>query len=312
MLEGGGRHIEDLREIRDDGALRAAIGLKEMPSLSTFGDWLVRTGEKGGVEAMREVGEETAETIWKRLAISEYTLDVDATVIEAEKKEAEWTYKKVKGYQPMLGFLAETGVCLRHEFREGNVPAQSGVLEFVKECFRLCPKIKYLRSDSAAYQAEVINWCQEKGIGFTITADQDAGVKGVIATVRDWKRLLDAEGQETDREVGTAIHIMAKTREPFRLVIQRWRDPQLSLFEPSGYCYYVIATSRDELSPEEVVWFHNQRGQAENFIKELKIGFGMEQMTSGDFQANALWFGIGVLAYNLTQAQKLLFMDGEW
>ena len=176
----------------------------------------------------------------------------------------------------MLGFLAETGVCLRHEFREGNVPPQSGVLEFVKHCFRLCPKIKYLRSDSAAYQAEVINWCQEKGIGFTITADQDAGVKGVIPTVRDWQPLRDEEGQETDREVATAIHIMAKTREPFRLVIQRWRDSQLSLFQPSGYCDYMIATSRDDLTPEEVVWFHNQKGQAENFIKELKIGFGME------------------------------------
>jgi hypothetical protein len=93
MLEGGGRHMEDLREIRDDTALRAVIGLEEMPSLSTFGDWLVRAGERGGVEAMREVGQETARTIWERLAISECTLDVDATVIEAEKKEAEWTYK---------------------------------------------------------------------------------------------------------------------------------------------------------------------------------------------------------------------------
>jgi len=35
-------------------------------------------------------------------------------------------------------------------------------------------------------------------------------------------------------------------------------------------------------------------------------------MTSGDFRANALWFGLGVLAYNLTQAQKFLFMDSEW
>jgi len=30
-------------------------------------------------------------------------------VIEAENEEAEWTYKKVRGYQPMLGFLTETG-----------------------------------------------------------------------------------------------------------------------------------------------------------------------------------------------------------
>jgi len=68
----------------------------------------------------------------------------------------------------------------------------------------------------------------------------------------------------------------------------------------------------DELEPEAVVWFYNERGPAENLIKGLKLGFGMEQMVSGDFLANALHFSIGVLAYNTTQAQKLLFMEEEW
>lgn len=312
MLEGGGRHIEDLREIRDDETLRRLIGLRRMPSLSTFGDWMVRSGATGGVEAMRGISEEVAGRIWKRLATEGYTLDVDATVIEAEKQEAQWTYKKVRGYQPILGFLAENGVCLTHEFREGNVAAQSGALRFLKRCLRLCPGIKFLRSDSAFYQAEVFNFCQERGLGFSITADQDAGLKGVIKTVRDWKPLFTAEGERTDREVGTAIHLLTKAQEPVRVVVQRWHDPQLELFEPNGYCYHVIASNRDELEAEEVVWFHNQRGQVENFIKELKIGFGMEQMTSGDFGANALWFALGVLAYNLTQAQKLLFLDEGW
>ena len=74
---------------------------------------------------------------------------------------------------------------------------------------------------------------------------------------------------------------MTKKGEPFRLVIQRWRDPQLPLFQKPDYCYYVIATNRDDRSPEDIIRFHNERGQAENEIKELKIGFGMEQMTSG-------------------------------
>jgi len=288
MLEGGGRHIEDLREIRDDEALRTMIGLSEMPSLSTYGDWLART------------------------ATSKYTLDVDATVIEAEKREAAWTYKKVKGYQPILGFLAENGLCLTHEFRAGNVAAHAQALKFLKRCVQLCPKIKRVRSDSAFYQADVINWCQKRGLGFTISADQDVGLKEVIKTVRDWTPLQGPNGEETDREVGTAIHMLTKTKESFRLIVQRWRDPQLALFEPNEYCYYVITTNLDDLAAEEVVWFHNQRGQVENLIKEVKIGFGMEQMTSGEFPANALWFALGLLAYNLTQAQKLIFLDPEW
>jgi len=132
MLEGGGWHIEDLREIQDYRALRQAIGLRRMPSLSTFGDWLVRQGGSGGVEAMVVICEEVGGEIGKGLATPEYTLDVDATIIEAEKKEAQWASRKVKGYQPILGFLAENGVCLRREFRGGNVASQSGALEFFR------------------------------------------------------------------------------------------------------------------------------------------------------------------------------------
>lgn len=312
MMEGGGRHVEDLREIQDDVALRTLVGLKKMPSSSTFGDWLARAGAQGGVGAMGAVNEEVAGAVVSRLAAPDLTLDVDTTVIESEKKEAAWTYKKVRGYQPMLGYLAENGICLAHEFREGNINAQTGALAFLEHCFGLCPKIRRLRSDSAFYKSDVIRWCQNKGVEFTITADQTAGMKEVLKTVRDWKRLWGPEGEETDREVGTAVHLVSRTQEAVRLVVQRWRDPQLQLFEPSGYCYHVIATNRDPLSPEEVVWFHNRRGQVENLIKELKIGFGMEQMSSGDFAANSLWFSIGVLAYNLTQAQKLLFLDPDW
>jgi hypothetical protein len=177
---------------------------------------------------------------------------------------------------------------------------------------KLCPKIRRLRSDSAFYQADVLAWCEEHDLGYTITADQDPAVKEVIKTVRDWTTLRDKDGKPTDREVGAAIHAMAKKGEPFRLVIQRWRDPQLPLFQKPDYCYYVIATNRDDRSPEEVIRFHNERGQAENEIKELKIGFRMEQMTSGDYRANAVWFGLGVLTYNLTLAEKLLFLDAEW
>ena len=312
MLAGGGRHIEDLREIRDDKALRVLVGLRRMPSVSTFGDWLVRTGASSGINTMRAVDEEVAGAIWKRTGTADYTLDVDATVIEAEKKAAEMTYKGLRGYQPQLGYLAEDGICLTHEFRQGNVPAQSGMLRFLRRCRRLCPKIKRLRSDSAAYQAKVVNWCEAKEWGFTITADQDVSVKEVIRTVRDWEPLRAEDGQPTDREVGTAVHLMGGARLPFRLVIQRWREGQLSLFEPSGYRHYVIATNQDELSAADVVWFHNKRGQVENSIKELKIGFGMEQMTSGDFRANAVWFALGVLASNLVQGMKLLFLDPDW
>jgi len=75
-----------------------------MPSVSTFGAWLALAGAQGGPEAMRSVNEEVAGRMLARLAEPDYALDADTTVIESAKKEAAWTYKKVKGYQPMLGY----------------------------------------------------------------------------------------------------------------------------------------------------------------------------------------------------------------
>lgn len=68
MMEGGGRHVEDLREIQDDSALRTLVGLEKMPSLSTFGDWLARTGAQGGSTALGVVNEEVAGAVLSRLA----------------------------------------------------------------------------------------------------------------------------------------------------------------------------------------------------------------------------------------------------
>ncbi len=65
--------------------------------------------------------------------------------------------------------------------------------------------------------------------------------------------------------------------------------------------YHVIATNADErLSAEEVVRFYRQRGDtSENRIKEFKNGFNLSYLPSSDFIANAFYFQIGVLAYNL-------------
>lgn len=45
-------------------------------------------------------------------------------------------------------------------------------------------------------------------------------------------------------------------------------------------------------------WYSKRGDASENRIKDLKIGFGMDSMPCGTFEANAVFFSIGVLAYN--------------
>ena len=303
MLHGGGKKLEDLRELKGEVSLRELIGMEEFPASCTIGDWLRRMGENGkGLCGLGKVNRHVVIEILKRDQRREYTLDTDATIIEAEKEEAKWTYKKEKGYQPLLGFLFELGLTLGDEFRDGNIPAGARALEFLNYCEDMMPqgkRIKYYRSDSAAYQAGVINHCFEHDMLFTITADRDKGVRESIKSIKKWRPY------EKDREIGETIHTMNNTKQAFRLIVQRWPKLQGQLFDPEPYCYHVIATNREEPATE-IVHLHNHRGQAENFIKEIKYGFGLNWMPCGESYANAIFFRIGVIAYNLFIAMKLL------
>ena len=68
----------------------------------------------------------------------------------------------------------------------------------------------------------------------------------------------------------------------------------------------------EEKAAHEVLRWHNQRGQAENFNKELKHGVGLEQLPCGDSGANAVLFRIGVLAYNLFIGFTRLACPAAW
>jgi hypothetical protein len=305
MLHGGGKKLDDLRELKGEVSLGELLEMKGIPACCTVGDWLRRMGrDDRGLSGLGKANQHMVAEILKRDKRAEYTLDTDATVIESEKEEAKWTYKKEKGYQPLLGFLFELGLVLGDEFREGNIPAGSGAVDFLKACRHLMPKgkrIAYFRSDSAAYQARVIDSCSEHNELFTITADQDRAVKEAIKTIKE----EEWQPHEKGREIAETVHTMNHSKESFRLIVQRWPKLQGELFDPDPYCYHAIATNREELAPE-VVSLHNQRGQAENYIKELVNGFGMEWMPCGETYANAVFFRIGILAYNLFIAMKLL------
>jgi len=319
MLQGGGRSLEDLRELKSDEGLMRLIDSEDIPDPDTAGDWLRRMGERGtgqkGLKGLDEVREALNRRIMKKDVREEYTLDADAMEIIAEKIDAAFTYKGNKGYMPMAGFLFEIGLCLYDEFREGNTAPSSGQEGFYKECKRRMPKgkrIRYYRADSASYQAGVINALEADHVTWTITADMDHAVKELIGSIskKEWIEPVKGCGYE----VAETVHSMNKTKKGYRVVIKRepWR--QGKLFDKERYYYHAVATNWDggEKTAHEVLQWHNQRGQAENFNKELKIGFGMEQMPCGQTEANAVFFRIGVIAYNLFVGFKRLSCLEGW
>lgn len=321
MLQGGGRSLEDLRELEREEALMKLIGREQIPDPDSTGDWLRRMGdpEKGqaGLMGLSPVRDVLNQRILRRDGRVEYTLDADAMQVEAEKQEAQFTYQGVKGYMPMLGFLFETPVCLLDEFREGNVPPQAGALAFYRGCkgrMLQGKRIARYRADSASYQAELINELEADRVIWAITADQDCAVKELIREIaeEEWREPVVGCGYV----IAETVHSMQKTHKAFRLIIKRWLKPQRDLFE-SGvhkYAYHGVASNWpvEEKSALEVLEWHNERGQAENFNKELKSGFGLERMPCGQSYANAVFFRIGVIAYNLFIGFKRLSCPESW
>jgi hypothetical protein len=321
MLQGGGRSLEDLRELKNEEGLMKLIGRDEIPEPGTVGDWLRRMGDPKtgqlGLEGLDRVRDKINERVLKKDGIKEYTLDADATEIVGEKVDALFTYNGNKGYMSMLVFLYENPVCLLDEFREGNVAPAYGQKGFYLECKRRIPegkRIGYYRSDSASYQADLFNQLEEDGVIYGITADQDQAVKKVIGLIdqKEWREPVPGCGYE----LAETVHCMNETKKAFRLVVKREIRRQGELFEVKGACYFyhAVATNwlEEEKNTEEVLKWHNQRGQAENFNKEIKIGFGMERMPCGQTHANAVFFRIGVMAYNLFIGFKRLSCPESW
>jgi hypothetical protein len=159
-------------------------------------------------------------------------------------------------------------------------------------------RIACYRADSASYQAELINALEADGVFWAITADQDRAVKETICSIPegDWKEPTPGCGYE----VAETVHTLNKSRTAFRLIVKRELRRQPDLFAQDRYFYHAVASNwpTEPKSAQKVLEWHNQRGQAENFLKELKEGLGLDRMPCGQSFANAVFFRIGVIAYN--------------
>ena len=129
---------------------------------------------------------------------------------------------------------------------------------------------------------------EEDGVKYGITADQDRAVKKVMGMIGqgEWREPVRGCGDE----LGETVHRMNGTKKVFRLVVKRERRKLGEFFEKKGTSFdRAVATNwlEAEKNTDEVLKWHNQRGQAENFNKELQIGLGMERLSAAG--RDALW-----------------------
>ena len=327
MQHEGGFHLEDVRHIQNDEALLNVLGFSQLPKSTTLGDWLRRMGRQSEAQAAwTKVNQALLQSALHQC--KKVTLDIDATEIVANKAGAQWTYNKNKGFMPMVGHIAETGQVVAVDFRKGNIPPAQDNLSFIKQCAHSLPAgctIGSLRIDAAGYQTKIIEHCDEQRIDYAIRAKSSAAMRAQISAAResDWQPLLDKKGNAVSgQETYRTSFCIGDYENAFTLIVQRKQikgqtslnlEPQETSDEIShdGYVYRSIATNRDSFSDSQIIHWYNQRAEdSENRIKELKLDFGGDTLPCSDTDANALYFLISALSYNLFALMRQLLPEG--
>lgn len=314
MLIDGAVHLEDIIDFEEDEAYKQMTGRSHYPTSDAIGDWLRRQGGTAGEKKMMNVSSELANALTKGIGL---TLDVDATVIEADKGDARYTYKEMRGYQPLLAACVEIGLFVNSRFQHGNVSTQGDLVSFVEECRTLMPsRIKTVRSDSAGYNHQLVDHCFENHLYFSITADHDESVMKNIKRIgkNGWEKGKNEDGTDADYDVAEIVHTLNKGKNAFRLVVKRTeRGKQPDIFD-GEYHYWIIATNvpKEDRDANAVIHFHNKRGEMERMIGELKSHYNMDHFPCGQFSANSLHFAIGVFAFNLVQLLKQHYFGNGW
>lgn len=253
------------------------------------------------------------------------TIDVDATILESQKRSALSTYDGQTGYQPVIALWAEQDVVLVDEFRDGNVPAGSGNRRVVEQALAALPagveKVR-LRGDSALYEHDLLRWLEARGIGYAISADMSRELAAAIRALPDGAWQIEREDGDAVRQWAEVAYVpsdgvAAKYRPaPPRYLAIRITKKQGRLFADGGEVkHFAIVTNRPDPDGgsglDLIRWHRAKAGTVEHAHHVLTNELAAEALPSQKFAANAAWFRLNVLLYNLLSAFKRVALPEE-
>ncbi len=276
----------------------------------------------------------------------EMVIDMDSTPHEQHANKMEglaWNYKNMWCLDSQVAFNS-LGFSHGFQLRSGNTKSGVNAAELIEQCFqddrtqeqRKRQAQDYFRADSAYCYKDVIEACLKKGVFFSITAND---------ATTSWKSQMEEEPlvwkpwvySKADLEKAEARGIelaevelaryhwrpsWAKGMLVFPIVIKRtWKreketraGTQGDLFHAEAlkqegfWEHYAVATNLplQSWSLQEVMAFHQKRGNAENFIREEKYGFDLKHFPCQKLIANHAYGLMAQIAHNLLRWMALL------
>lgn len=240
------------------------------------------------------------------------TLDLDATIIESHKRDALAHYKGGRGYQPTAVVWAEQDLVVADQYRDGNVPAGMDTLTVARRAVAALPPAVHTRAfrgDSACYDEALLKYLVREQIAFTISAEMSPALRKVCADPAVSWTLLEDRVTETVRvaEVEFTPGDWPKQATPLRYVALEFRPKQGTLFAQLPQYLAVVSNREEALGPAPLVRWHWEKAGTIEFVHDVsKNDLAAGAPPSGKFGANAAWYRLTLLTYNVLTVLRRL------
>jgi hypothetical protein len=297
-------HDPAMRAVVDRGGLdRRAASTSQMGRFET--GWLI---SKANLAALADLSGAWIDRVHACNPGSVIVLDMDSSVSETHGAQEDSAYNGHFGctcYHPLFLFN-QFGDLERCALRPGNVHSADGwrdVLEPVIARYRGRMKRWYFRADAAFASPEIYELLEAEGYKCTIRLPANAILQQRIGWLL--KRPVGRPPHEVRRYYASFSYRAGSWSKARRVVAKvEWHPGEL--YPRVGF----IVTNMTRPA-ERVVAFYNQRGTAEQHIKEGKNAVIWTRLSCMRFAANAVRLQLHALAYNLANFLRTLALPDE-
>jgi Transposase DDE domain group 1 len=323
MLADGGDCLSDLRAVRDQQPLFGPVA--STATAFRVIDQIAR--DPALLAAVREARACARARAWAAGAAPEQIIiDIDATLItsHSDKDGAAGTFKGGFGFHPLLAYLDDTREALAAVLRPGNAGANTAsdhvrVLDLALEQLGQVETTGAIvvRTDSAGATHQFTDELRAARINFVMGYDLTEAVRETILTLPEaaWAPAIGQDGENRDgawvAEITDRLEL-GTWPDGTRVIVRRERPhpgAQLSFTDHDGHRYLATLTDLDG-DAVELERLHRARASAEDRIRAAKQT-GLENLPFREFDHNAIWLELSLIAQDLTAWTQHLALDGE-
>jgi hypothetical protein len=196
----------------------------------------------------------------------------------------------------LLVFDGETGQLITAMLRPGTVHAGHGALAILK---RVVARLRArwpdvtieIRADAGFARPEIYTWCEAQGITYTIGLVTNTRLTALAAP-------LQADALAQHAVAGTKVRLLGETAyqagswdAPRRVIIKA------EVLAKGLNTRFVVTTRADD--PEMLYAWYTNRGETENWIKDLKLACFADRLSCHRFLANQVRLLLHAAAYTL-------------